>query len=231
MAGRQFALYFTWNRTAELGADLGQLDNRYPALFEFRRMLWPEFERLADPGKFAQGIQGFMDDVILSDFQFFRRHIEGETGNPVSVAQRRTGDIETSLGMVCSGRNDTLIIVSLDHQCTGQTGGAEEIAAAREFLADSRHTLVVCPHHDIGDVASLPSDQRLAAQEVEFRHHGDPTIPPQQRFSSFARSLLGGLGAPLENRYGLNAKRRLCLRRPHGARPRRRPQTRGWIQK
>jgi hypothetical protein len=204
MAGRQFALYFSWNRTAELGADLGQLDNRYPALFEFRRMLWPEFERLADPGKFAQGIEGFMDDVILSDFQFFRRHIEDETGNLVSVAQRRAGDIETPLGLVCSGGNDTLIVVSLDHQRTGQTASAEEIDAAREFLADSRHTLIVCPHHDIGDVTGLPADQWLSAQEVEFRHHGDLTIPPQQRFSSFARSLLEGLGAPLENRYGLS---------------------------
>ena len=204
MAGGQFALYFAWNRAAEIGADLGELDNRYPTLFEFRRMMWPEFERLADPGQFTQGIQGFMDDVILSDFQFFRSHIEVETGNPVSVVQRRAGDIDTSLSAVCSGGNNTLVVVSLDHQRTGQTASGEEIDAARKFLADSSHTLIVCPHHDIGDVTGLPADQRLAAQEVEFRHHGDPTIPPQQRFSSFALSLLDGLGVPLENRYGLS---------------------------
>ncbi len=52
MAGRQFGLYFAWSRPAEIGAVLGKLDNRFPSLFEFRRILWPEFEKLADPARF-----------------------------------------------------------------------------------------------------------------------------------------------------------------------------------
>ena len=63
---------------------------------------------------------------------------------------------------------------------------------------------MVSLHHDIGRVTDLPPEQRVALQEVEYRHHGDPTIPPQQSFSGFARSLLEAIGVPIENRYGLN---------------------------
>jgi hypothetical protein len=62
----------------------------------------------------------------------------------------------------------------------------------------------VCPHHDIGDVPELPHDDRLQRQIADFLHHGDKTIPPQQQFGGFARSLLAGLGVPVENRFGLH---------------------------
>ena len=39
---------------------------------------------------------------------------------------------------------------------------------------------------------------------ADFLHHGDKTIPPQQRFGGFARSHLAGLGVPVENRFGLH---------------------------
>lgn len=35
-------------------------------------------------------------------------------------------------------------------------------------------------------------------------HHGDKTIPPEQRFGGFARSVLAGLDVPVENRFGLH---------------------------
>ena len=38
---------------------------------------------------------------------------------------------------------------------------------------------------------------------MEFLHHGDRVIPPEQRFSGFARSILAGLDVPVENRFGL----------------------------
>lgn len=64
--------------------------------------------------------------------------------------------------------------------------------------------MFVCPHHDIGDVPDLAHDERLARQTADFLHHGDKAIPPQQQFGRFARSLLAGLGVPVENRYGLH---------------------------
>ena len=38
---------------------------------------------------------------------------------------------------------------------------------------------------------------------MEYAHHGDPLVPRQQRFGKYTRSLMKGLGIPIENRYGL----------------------------
>lgn len=204
MTGRQFRLYFAWSRPAELGAELGNIDNRFPALFEFRRILWPEFAALADPVRHDQGIKGFVDDVILSDFAYFMDHIRAETGNVVRLAQRSSDALEARLDSELLHDVDTLVVVSLDHLRTGQTPTAAEVAALERFLADPDHSVIVCPHHDIGNVSDLPPEKQLAEQEIEYRHHGDPTIPPEQRFSGFGRMLLNGLGVPVENRFGLN---------------------------
>ena len=61
----------------------------------------------------------------------------------------------------------------------------------------------VCPHHNNGNTDGLPEDERLARQELEFHHHGDPAIPPRQCFSDFGVSLLEGLGLSVRNRFGL----------------------------
>jgi hypothetical protein len=42
--GRRIAMYFAWDRIAETVAPLGELDNRFPALFEVRRLFWPGYE-------------------------------------------------------------------------------------------------------------------------------------------------------------------------------------------
>jgi len=38
---------------------------------------------------------------------------------------------------------------------------------------------------------------------MEYAHHGDALVPRQQRFGKYTRSLMAGLGVPVENRYGL----------------------------
>ena len=38
---------------------------------------------------------------------------------------------------------------------------------------------------------------------MEYAHHGDALVPRQQRFGKYTRSLMKGLGVPVENRYGL----------------------------
>jgi hypothetical protein len=72
---RRFALYFAWSRPQETAAELGKLENRYPTLFEFRRSIWPEYEWRADSDLYQQDISGFLDHVVLSDFQHFRETI------------------------------------------------------------------------------------------------------------------------------------------------------------
>jgi hypothetical protein len=81
---------------------------------------------------------------------------------------------------------------------------AVEIAAAAQFLQDPDHMIFVCPRHDIGEAADSSANQRSAEQLAEYLHHGDHAIPPRQGFGGFARSLLAGLGVPVENRFGLS---------------------------
>ena len=38
---------------------------------------------------------------------------------------------------------------------------------------------------------------------MEYPHHGDALVPRQQRFAKYTRSLMKGLGIPVENHWGL----------------------------
>lgn len=199
MANRRFAVYFAWSRRHETDADLGVLENRYPTLFEFRRALWPLIEALRDPGRYAQGVAGFLDQVILADFERFRAVVAHETGIQPAVIQRE-GDERAvrALDANLLSQFDTVIVVSLDHFRSAQQVQPAELDALRAFLKRSGSCLVVCPHHDIGAGGGLPE------QEIEHRHHGDALVPAVQQIGGFARSLLKELGFSVENRYGLS---------------------------
>jgi hypothetical protein len=80
---------------------------------------------------------------------------------------------------------------------TEQEASLEEIEAVREFLTREGTCLILGPHHDVG----VSSD--LKERDMEYAHHGDPLVPRQQRFGKYTRSLMKGLGTPVENRYGL----------------------------
>jgi len=205
MAGRKFALYFSWSRPRENGAPLGVLENRYPCLFEFRRAIWPAYEWAADPKNFNQQIVGFLDHVILFDFDPFAGLIREVTGHPLQVIQRE-GDAPPvrELDDAFLRDIDTLIVVSLDHLVTAQKATAGEIEAVRAFLKREETCLVVCPHHDVGVAYGPAPEDDSAAREVQFRHHGDRLVPSQQRIGGFARTLLAGIGLPVENRFALN---------------------------
>jgi hypothetical protein len=203
MAGPNILMYFPWSRPDEEGAPLGNLNNRFGALFELRRLQWPKYEALADIQRFNQGIAGFCDNILLQNYSLFREEMRIRSGNVVRLVERCASDGKvTFLDSDLLGV-DILIIVSFDSQRTGQRPNESELAAVRKFLDNPTHTLFVCPHHDIGNVEGIPDNEVLAAQEVEFHHHGDLAIPGQQRFGGFARSLLRDLGVPVANRFGL----------------------------
>lgn len=196
---RRFALYFSWSRPQEIGSELGKLENRYPALFEFRRAIWPLYEWTASPSQYKQDISGFLDHVVLFDFQHFSDIISEVTGNPVSLIQRRSDDgFVQSLDESFLEDIDTLIVVSLDHFATEQKPTAAEVEAIKKFLQREDACLLVCPQHDVGS-----KDDR-ASREVEFLHHGDRLVPAQQRIGGFAIAILAELGFPIENQFGLN---------------------------
>ena len=203
MTGRRIALYFSWSRPDEVAAPLGVLEDRFPALFELRRILWPRFEQFADPEAFDQGIAGFLDHIQLRNFGLFADLAASWTGNPVRIAERKLASASCELDAAFLAGIDTLIVISFDSSRTQQRASDAEISVIRSFLGDADHTLFICPHHDIGNADELPEEQRLARREIEFHHHGDPAIPARQCFGDFGISLLSGLGVPVRNRYGL----------------------------
>src|SRR5271154_6353607 len=204
MAGRKVVVYYAWSRPGEVAAPLEIIENRFPTLFESRRMLYPRFEALSDPARFDQSIGGFLDHIMKQNFTAFVEQAGAETGHPVVEIERVADDrAQTELDTALLDAADTLIVISFDSLRTHQDASRAEVEAVRQFLAHPDHLFFICPHHDIGDVPDLPHDERLERQIADFLHHGDKTIPPQQRFGGFARSLLAGLGVPVENRFGL----------------------------
>jgi hypothetical protein len=203
MGARQVLLYFAWSRPAETSAPLAVIDDRFPAVFELRRLFYPRFERLSDRGKYDQGIAGFLDHVQRPNFQAFIEQTEVLTGHSVIQIERITDDgamtpLDGALADV-----DSIVVISFDSFRTDQAAATAEVEAIRRFLNDPDHLIFICPHHDIGESAGLMGEDRVERQLAEHRHHGDHGIPPRQGFGGFARTLLAGLGVPVDNRFGL----------------------------
>lgn len=206
MPDRKVVLYYSWSRPGETGAPLEIIENRFPALFESRRMGYPRFEDLSDPARFDQGVGGFLDHIMKENFAAFIAQAKS-SGRPLIEIERVADDgARATLDSALLDGADTLVVISFDSFRTGQAATADEAAALRDFLSDPNHLAFTCPHHDIGEADGLPHDARLALQTAAFQHHGDKTIPPEQRFGGFARSLLAHLGLPVENRYGLHPR-------------------------
>jgi hypothetical protein len=158
---------------------------------------------VADPTKFDQGVGGFLDNIQLANFKLFADLAASWTGKPVRSAERRTDGGLHELDAEFVAGVDTLVVISFDSSRTEQKASDAELGAIRVFLHNPDHRLFVCPHHDIGNADGLPEVERLARQELEFHHHGDPAIPARQCFGDFGISLLSGLGLLVRNRFGL----------------------------
>jgi hypothetical protein len=199
---RRIGMYFAWDREAETGPSLGDLNNRFPALYELRRLFWPAYETLASaPG--GQDIEGYLQAVFFRNFARFEEQVGTLTGRPIERFERRTATDETFLTDALLDELDTLIVISFDSKRTGQAVTRPEVESLRGFLARPNTMLFVSPHHDIGDADNLAGEAALERQTAEYHHHGDVVLPGQQRTGGFAISLMAELGAPIRNQFGL----------------------------
>jgi hypothetical protein len=203
MFGRRVLLYFAWSRPEEIAAPLFIIDDRFPAIFELRRLFFPKLEQLSDPLTTDQGIAGFLDHVQKPNFQAFAAQSEALTGHKVVQVERVTDDGRMTPLDVATKGVDTVIVISFDSFRTEQAATVTEVEAIRDFLEDPDHLVFICPHHDIGESAVTAEENLIERQYAEYQHHGDRAIPPRQGFGGFARTLLAGLGVPVENRFGL----------------------------
>lgn len=195
---RRFSVYWTWSYPWESNRDITQMDNRFSTMTEVRRVSWPNFESIEYSEKmFLQGIAGTLELFHLSIVEF-QRLVSEVAGQPVSVYQRID---QAGQRLILDERvlddTDTMMVFGLDHMVTEQEADPEEIEALKKFLEREGTCLVLSPHHDVGT-----SDDPNVRQ-MEYRHHGDPLVPRQQRFGKYTRSLMKGLGVPVENQFGL----------------------------
>ncbi len=195
---RRFSIYWAWSYPWESNREVTELDNRFSTMTEVRRVAWPNYESIEYSEKaFLQGIAGTLELFHLSSMRF--QCIVGEiTGHPVAVYQRidQAGQ-RLPIDERILGDTDTLMVYGLDHVLTEQVASQDEIEAVRNFLTREGTCLIIGPHHDVG------ASEDLKQRAMEYAHHGDPLVPRQQRFGKYTRSLMKGLGVPVENQWGL----------------------------
>lgn len=195
---RRFSVYWTWSYPWEANRDITEMDNRFSTMTEVRRVLWPHYESLEYSEKmFLQGIAGTLELFHLSIVRF-QQVIESVTGHAVPDYQRidQAGQ-RLPIDERILADTDTLMVFGLDHLVTEQEASQDEIDAIRQFLKREGTCLILSPHHDVG------FSEDLNQRQQEYKHHGDPLVPRQQRFGKYTRSLMKGLGVPVENRFGL----------------------------
>jgi hypothetical protein len=195
---RRFSVYWTWSYPWEANRDVRELDNRFSTMTEVRRVGWPNYESIEYSEKmFLQGIAGTLELFHLSLVSF--QTLVGEvTGHPVAVYQRidQAGQ-RLPIDERILADTDILMIFGLDHMVTEQEASSDEIESLRDFLKREGTCLILGPHHDVG------VSDNIKERQMEYAHHGDPLVPRQQRFGKYTRSVMRGLGVPVENRYGL----------------------------
>ena len=195
---RRFSVYWTWSYPWEANRDVTSMDNRFSTITEVRRVAWPAYETPEySPDLFLQGIAGTLELFHLSLVRF--QSVVGEaTGQPVAVYQRvdQAGQ-KLPIDERILSDTDTLMVFGLDHMPADLEASRDEIAAIEQFLAREGTCLLLAPHHDVG------ASNDLKERALEYSHHGDRLVPRQQRFTTYTRSLMKGLGVPVENRYGL----------------------------
>src|SRR3954451_19164412 len=195
---RRVSVYWAWSYPWEANRDITDLDNRFSTMTEVRRVGWPNFESTEySEQMFLQGIAGTLELFHLS-LVSFQTAVGEATGDPVAVYQRidQAGQ-RLPIDERILADTDTLMVFGLDHLLTEQEASPEEIESLRNFLTREGTCLILGPHHDVGVSADLKE------RTMEYAHHGDPLVPRQQRFGKYTRSLMKGLGVPVENRYGL----------------------------
>ncbi len=199
---RRVSIYIAWSYQAEANRNINELDNRYSTMTEVRRVAWPKFESLAaDPLLFQQGIAGSLE-LFFRAWVPFQQFVEETTGHVVPVYQRiDQAGYQLPIDERVLEDTDTLMVFGLDHSITEQEAAPAEIEALKQFLSREGTCLILGPHHDVGHSDNL--DER----QMEYRHHRDALVPRQQRFGRYTRSLMRGLGIPVENRYGLRPLR------------------------
>ena len=183
---------------------------------EVRRVFWPDYEapQWADPLQVPAGDRRLAGAVLLGlgEVPAASSARSPGTWSPCSSASTRRASRCRSTS-ACSPTRTRC-------SCSGWTTWSPSRRPRRrrsrpfaQFLEREGTCLVIGPHHDVGRSADLKE------RDMEYRHHGDALVPRQQRFGGYTRSLMKGLGIPVENRCGPAARARRVDRDTGPGRP------------
>lgn len=195
---RRISIYWAWSYPWEAQRDPADLDNRFSTMTEVRRVVWPEYETPEwSAAQFLQGIAGTLE-LFHRTTLLFQQAAGEAAAYPVAVFQRiDQAGYKLPIDERVLSDADTLMVFGLDHVLSEQEATPEEVQAIGEWLKREGTCLLLAPHHDVGFSPDLKQRQ------MEYRHHGDPLVPRQQSFGQYTRSLMKGLGVPVNNAYGL----------------------------
>lgn len=195
---RRLSIYWTWSYPWETQRDPGLMADRFSTMTEVRNVLWPHYETPEwSSAQFLQGIAGTLELFHRSTLSF-QRLAEEASGHPVAVFQRiDQAGFKQPIDERILDDTDTLLVFGLDHLPSAQKADPEEVEAINNWLKREGTCLMLAPHHDVGFTDD--NEQR----QMEYLHHGDTLVPRQQRFSSYARSLMTALDIPVYNQWGL----------------------------
>ncbi|HRI85775.1 MAG TPA: hypothetical protein PK536_10060, partial [Ignavibacteria bacterium] len=220
---RRISVYISWSYPGESNRNPAELDNRFSTMTEVKKVLWPDYE-WADLSSFLQGISGSLELFFVA-WVYFQEFCGEVSGYPVPVYQRiDQAGYKLPIDERILEDTDTLFIFGLDHMITDQEASAGEIEAIENFLKREGTCLVIGPHHDVG----ISDDLKL--RQMEYLHHGDALVPRQQRFGKYTRSILNGLGIPVENKYGLRPAVVKGTNKVAPFTPNRDLDTKGWLK-
>jgi hypothetical protein len=192
---RRVSVYVTWSYPGETNRDPAELDNRFSTMTEVRRVTWPAYEtpEYRDPNLFQKGIAGTLE-LFFRTWAPFQAFAAEKTGHVVPLYQRVDhAGYKLPLDERVLDETDTLFVFGLDHSFTELEAAPDEIEAVQRFLAREGTCLVLGPHHVLenGDAKQ---------RQMEYLHHGDRLIPRHETFGTYCRSLMKGLGIPVDTR-------------------------------
>src|SRR5690242_3466470 len=157
---RRFSIYWTWSYPWESNRDPTELDNRFSAMTEVRRVSWPAFEGTEwDRMNFLQGIAGTLELFHRSTLAF-QDTVGGTTGHQVAVYQRiDQAGYKLPIDEKVLADTDTLMVFGLDHLVSEQAAAQGEIDAIRDWLKREGTCLLLAPHHDVGFTTDMNQRQ------------------------------------------------------------------------
>ena len=196
---RRISIYWTWSYPWEAQRDPAAMYNRFSTMTEVRNVAVAELrDTRIRRGELPAGHRRARWNFSIARHwpsrswpakpPVTRWRCSSASTRPATSCRSTSGSWPTPTPSWCSGWTTS---------CPSRKPHRRRSAAIREWLQREGTCLLLAPHHDVGFTDDF------AQRQIEYRHHGDPLVPRQQRFGQYTRSLMKALDVPVHNTWGL----------------------------